>query len=116
MSILRMSSASHFLNTGLGPHEVRESLKADGPGNLADAFGVQAVSLARQQVSDAVAYPPDDAVGQQLSQMAVDGRLGMAKDGGQLHQVDERHPVEGVEEMSFGTGHKSSLTIIACQR
>ena len=50
-------------------------------------------------------HPPDDAVGQQAGQGAVDGRMGLAQDARQLRRVDERHPAEGVEQLSFGECH-----------
>lgn len=52
-----------------------------------------------------------DAVSEQVSQMAVDGRVRFLQDERQLHRVDERHPAEGVEQLSVGKGHSPSVTI-----
>ena len=57
-----------------------------------------------------VAHPPDDAVGQKASQGAVDSRVGLAEDACQLCRVDERHSAKGVEQLSFGERHVSSIT------
>ena len=42
-------------------------------------------------------HPADDAVGQQVGQGAVDGRVRLAEDARQLRRVDEGRPAEGVE-------------------
>ncbi len=49
------------------------------------------------------------AVGQQLGQSAVDGRVRLAQDERQLRRFDERHPAEGVEQLLVGSGHVSSV-------
>ena len=79
---------------------------------MSDALGRQVVSLARRQVGGAVAHAPDNAVGQQVGQGSVDGRVRLAQDARQFRRVDERHPAEGVEEverLSVGEGHISSV-------
>ena len=49
---------------GVGPHEVRESRKAEDPSGVANAAGRQVLWLARRQVGGAVAHFPHDAVRQ----------------------------------------------------
>ena len=67
-----------------------------------DALGRQVVPLARRQVGGAVADPPRVAVGQQAGQSAVDRGVRLAENEGQLRRIDERHPAEGVENLSLG--------------
>ena len=81
----------------VGPNEVRGRREAEEPGGLSDAVGRQEVSLARRQVGGAVADPPGVAVGQQVGQCSVDGRVRLAEDACQLRRVDERRPAEGVK-------------------
>ena len=52
---------------------------------------------------------PDDAVGQQPGQGAVDGSVRLAQDACQLCRVDEWHPAEEMEQPLFGKGHISNL-------
>ena len=87
---------------GVGLHEVRGCVEAEAPGG-------QVVSLARRQVGGSVVYSPDYAVGQQDGQSAVDGRVRLAQDNRQLCRFDKRHPAEGVEQLSVGKGHVSSV-------
>ena len=54
-----------------------------------------------------MAHPPGDTVGQQAGQRTVDGRVGLAEKERQLRRVDERHPAEGVEQLSFRGRHVS---------
>lgn len=58
-----------------------------------------------------MADPPDDALGQQAGQMAVDGRVWLAQDEGQLRRFDERHTAEGVEQLSVRESHVAGVTI-----
>ena len=69
----------------------------------------QVVSLARRQVSGAVADAPHDAVGQQTGQGTVDGRVRLAQDERQFRRVDERHSVDGVEQLTVATSHVLSV-------
>ena len=96
---------------GVGTHEVRERIEAEEPGNLSDALGRQVVPLARRQVGGAVARPSHDAIGQQVGQGSVNGRVRLAQDACQLRRVDERHPAERIEHLPVGEGHVSSVTI-----
>ena len=41
--------------------------------------------------------PPDDALGQQVGQVAVDSRVRLAEDARQLRRIDEGRPAEGIE-------------------
>ena len=41
--------------------------------------------------------------------MAVNGCMGLAQDERHLRRVYERRPVEGVEQLSVGQGHSSSV-------
>ena len=59
----------------------------------------------------AAADPSGDVLGQQVGQMAVDSRVRLAQDARQLRRVDERHPAEGVEQLSVGCNHNTSLAI-----
>ena len=52
---------------------------------------------------------PDDAVGQQVGQDAVDGRLRLTQDACQLRRVDEGQPGKGVEQLSVGDCHVPSV-------
>ena len=61
-----------------------------------------------------MADPPGDAVGQQVGKTAVNGRVRLAKDERQLRRIDERHPTERVEHLSFGDGHMSRLAVRRC--
>ena len=54
-------------------------------------------------------HPPGDADGQQAGQSAVDRGVGLAEDARQFRRIDERHPAEGVEQLSFGEGHSPSV-------
>ena len=83
-SILRMSRASHSLDTGVGSHEVRGGGKAEQPRSLSDALGRQVVPLARRQVGGAVVNAPGNTVGKQAGQCAVNGRGRLARDACQL--------------------------------
>ena len=74
-----------------------------------EAGGRQVVSLARRQVDGAVADAAHHAVGQQAGQGSVDRRVRLAYDACQFCRVDERHPAEGFERMSFGHGHMLRL-------
>ena len=53
----------------------------------------------------AVAYPPDDALGQLVGQGSVDCGVRLAEDARQLRRIDEGRPAEGVEQLSFGDRH-----------
>ena len=86
----------------VGSHEVRGGLEAENRGGFADAVGRQVVSPARRQVGGAVAHPPGDADGQEAGQGAVDRGVRLAENEGQLRRIDERHPAEGVENLSLG--------------
>ena len=55
--------------------------------------------------------PPDDAVSQQVGQGSVNRRVGLAEDVRQFRRIGERHPAEGVEQLSFGDGHVSSVAM-----
>ena len=96
---------------GIGPHKVRWRLKAEHPGGFTDSLRRQVVSLARRQVGGTVAGAPNDALGQQAGQGAVDGGVGLTQDERQLRRVDEGRPAESVEHLSFGQGHSSSVGI-----
>ena len=50
-------------------------------------------------------HSPDDAVGQQAGQGAVNGCVGLAEDGRQFRRINERHLAEGVQDLSSGEGH-----------
>ena len=54
-------------------------------------------------------HPPDDAGGQQAGKVPVDRRVRLAEDARQFRRVDERHPAKGVEQLSVGEGHISSV-------
>ena len=54
---------------------------------------------------------PDDAVGQQHGQPAMDRRVWLAQDERQFCGIDERHPSEGVEQLLVGEGHVLSVMI-----
>ena len=69
---------------GVSPHEVRGRGEAEDSCGLSDALGRQVVSLTRRQVGGAVAYPPGDALGQQLGQGAVDRGVRLTEDARQL--------------------------------
>ena len=84
---------------GIGPHEVRGRVEAEDLGGLSDATGRQVVSSARRQMYGAVGHVPEDAIGQQVGQMAVDRRVRLTQDERQFHRVDERQPAEGVEQL-----------------
>ena len=58
-----------------------------------------------------MANPPNDAFPQQVAQGSVDSGVRLAKDARQLRRVDKRRPAEGVEQLSFGDCHASSVTI-----
>ena len=58
-----------------------------------------------------MAHPPDDAIGQQVGQGAVDRRVRLAEDARQLRRIDERRPAEGVEQLSIGETHTASVAI-----
>ena len=45
--------------------------------------------------------PPNDAVVQQAGQPSVDGRVWFSEDARHLQRFDERHPAEGVDELSL---------------
>ena len=56
-----------------------------------------------------MAHTPSDAIAQQAGQGSVDRGVGLAEDARQLRRVDERHPAEGVEQLSVGECHVSSV-------
>ncbi len=51
-------------------------------------------------VGVAVAHPPEDAFGQQVSQDAVDGGVRLAENERQLRRIDGQRPAEDVEQLS----------------
>ena len=61
------------------------------------------------RVDGAVVAAHQNAVRQQTGEMAVDGRVGLAQDERQLRRFDQRRPAEGVEQMSVGERHASSV-------
>ena len=69
------------------------------------------IPLARRQMGGAVASPPHDASGQKAGQSAVDRGVGLAENERQLRRIDEGRPAEGVEQLSFGDRHSTSVAI-----
>ena len=94
---------------GIGLHEVRGRVEVQEVGSLPNAPCRQAESRARRQVHRAVRDIPGDAVGQQLGQSAVDRGVRLAQDERQLRRFDERHPGQGVEQLSVGESHGTSV-------
>ena len=66
---------------GVGPHEVRGRVEAKDLSGFTDSLGCQVVSLARRQMHCAVANFPNDAIGQEAGQDAVDGGVRLAQEG-----------------------------------
>ena len=56
-----------------------------------------------------MARPRHDAFGQQVGKGAVDRRVRLAENERQFRRIDEGRPAEGVEQLSFGKGHKVRL-------
>ena len=65
-------------------HEVRGRRKAEQPRGFADSLRCQEVPTARRQLGGAVTDAPDDAIGQQAGQGAVDRRVRLAQNACQL--------------------------------
>ena len=45
----------------------------------------------------------------------MNGRVRLAENESQFRRIDERRPAEGVEQLSFGEGHVSSVAKKGCR-
>ena len=96
---------------GRGVDQSEGVSKPRTPAALRMPLAVRWYLLARRQVGGPVAHAPDNALGQQGGQGAVDRRVRLAEDACQLRRIDEWRPAEGVEHLLFGHGHSSSVAI-----